>query len=119
MPTVQASSSDRGAFRAGASGGGADVAMWANSSTTNFGSLSNTDLLIYTNSTVKGQWSTAGQLAINTTPSGAEKLRVNGNVISTANTDSVTYSVNGKAGANFSGEVTNITVVDGIVTAVS
>lgn len=35
------------------------------------------------------------------------------------NTDSTTYSVNGTAGANFSGAVTNITVVDGIVTAAS
>jgi len=35
------------------------------------------------------------------------------------NTESTTYSVNGTAGANFSGAVTNITVVDGIVTAIS
>lgn len=46
-----------------------------------------------------------------TTPT--NKLEVSGN------TDSTTYSVNGTAGANFSGAVTNITVVDGIVTAVS
>ena len=43
----------------------------------------------------------------------SNQLEVNGN------TDSTTYSVNGTAGANFSGAVTNITVVDGIVTAVS
>ena len=41
------------------------------------------------------------------------KLHVVGNI------ESTTYSVNGTAGANFSGAVTNITVVDGIVTAVS
>ena len=46
-----------------------------------------------------------------TTPS--DKLEVSGNLNATR------YKVNGVAGANFSGAVTNITVVDGIVTAVS
>jgi hypothetical protein len=54
----------------------------------------------------------SGGLGIGTaTPT--NKLEVIGN------TDSTTYSVNGTAGANFSGVVTSITVVDGIVTAVS
>ena len=42
-----------------------------------------------------------------------DKLQVVGTV------DATRYKVNGVAGANFSGAVTNITVVDGIVTAVS
>tara|TARA_R110002074_G_scaffold402091_1_gene603609 strand:+ start:38 stop:1201 length:1164 start_codon:yes stop_codon:yes gene_type:complete len=46
-----------------------------------------------------------------TTPS--DKLEVVGNLNATR------YKVNGVAGANFSGAVTNITVVDGLVTAVS
>lgn len=45
------------------------------------------------------------------TDSAASKLEVVGN------TDSMTYSVNGTAGANFSGSVTSITVVDGLITA--
>jgi hypothetical protein len=53
-----------------------------------------------------------GNVGIGTTTP-TNKLEVSGN------TDSTTYSVNGTAGANFSGAVTNITVVDGIVTAVS
>ena len=46
-----------------------------------------------------------------TTPS--DKLEVSGNLNATR------YKVNGVAGANFSGAVTNITVVDGLVTIVS
>ena len=46
-----------------------------------------------------------------TTPS--DKLEVSGNLNATR------YKVNGVAGANFTGAVTNITVVDGLVTAVS
>ena len=42
-----------------------------------------------------------------------DKLQIVGTV------DATRYKVNGVAGANFSGAVTNITVVDGIVTAVS
>lgn len=57
---------------------------------------------------------------------GIGTARVNGNVLTVGgdtqidgDCDATTYSVNGTAGANFSGAVTNITVVDGIVTAVS
>jgi len=50
-------------------------------------------------------------MALNTLPT--DKLEVVGNLNATR------YKVNGVAGANFSGAVTNITVVDGIVTAVS
>jgi hypothetical protein len=42
-----------------------------------------------------------------------DKLQVIGTV------DATRYKVNGVAGANFTGAVTNITVVDGLVTAVS
>jgi len=64
IPTVQASNgSSQGGFRAGVAGGGADILLWANSSNTNFGTISNTDLNLYTNSTVKGRFSNAGQFA--------------------------------------------------------
>jgi hypothetical protein len=54
----------------------------------------------------------SGNVGIGTnTPS--EKLDVSGTANATA------YKVNGVAGANFTGAVTNITVVDGLVTAVS
>ena len=53
-----------------------------------------------------------GNLGINTdTPT--DKLQVVGTVNATR------YKVNGVAGANFSGAVTTITVVDGLVTIVS
>ena len=42
-----------------------------------------------------------------------------GDTLTTGDCDAVTYSVNGVSGANFTGVVTNITVVDGLVTAVS
>ncbi len=53
------------------------------------------------------------------TKSGSELVRIVGDTLINGNINATTYSVNGTAGANFSGAVTNITVVDGIVTAVS
>lgn len=57
---------------------------------------------------------------------GASKLQIGvatttltNDIITTGYMNAVTYKVNGAAGANFSGAVTNITVVDGLVTAAS